>query len=123
MRDEDGGNAGHRHERLTQLILEEIESLIATEVSDPHLQSVRVSSVLLSVDYRSARVLYITTDEREKDRKTLDQIERAFERASPFMRRRVGEALDLKRLPELHFVYDRDAAAQLRARDVLEPKK
>lgn len=104
---------GHRHARLQQLIAEELAALLRDEVVDPRLEDVRVASVALSVDYRSARIGYVTQGNRQ-------QVERGLERAAAFLRRRIGEALDLKRIPQLKFVYDADAAAAERAGKILD---
>ena len=109
---------GHRHQRLQQLLQEEIESLLRDEVTDPRLEDVRCTRVELSVDYRSARVHYLVPEGRDAAGE-LAKIERAFERASAFMRARLGEALELKRVPQLNFKYDRDAAAEARAQAIL----
>jgi ribosome-binding factor A len=119
-RDEE--HAGHRHARLTQLIHEELEALLRDEVADPRLEGARVSAVELSVDYRSARVRFVLGD-WSPTAAALAQAERGLERASAFLRARLGEALDLKRVPELRFIYDRDAAAQARAGALLDPPK
>ena len=108
---------GHRHQRLQQLIEEELSSQLRDEVQDPRLADVRITAVELSVDYKNARVRYIVPDDSKAN---LDKVQRAFERAAPFLRARIGEALDLKKLPTLSFVYDRDAAAAERARAVME---
>jgi ribosome-binding factor A len=96
MRDEELGG-GHRHARLQQLIHEELDALLRDELGDPALETVRFTAVELSVDYRSARVYYTALDGRAA---------RALERATPFMRSRVGDALELKRVPNLRFVVD-----------------
>jgi ribosome-binding factor A len=111
---------GHRHQRLQQLIEEELSSLLRDEVQDPRLEDVRLTGVTLSVDYKNARVRYLVSDD---SRVNLQKVERAFERASPFLRARLGEALDLKKLPTLSFVYDRDAAGAERALSILEKPK
>jgi ribosome-binding factor A len=110
---------GHRHQRLEQLIAEELAGLLRDEVVDPRLDGVRVSGVELSVDYRSARVRFIVEEGGES---RLERIEQGLARATPFLRARLGEALDLKRLPELVFKFDRDAAAGARARELLDEK-
>jgi ribosome-binding factor A len=53
-RDEEG--AGYRHERVQGLILEELCALLRDDVSDPALIDVRITAVVLSVDYRHARI-------------------------------------------------------------------
>src|SRR4051812_48947965 len=110
---------GHRHQRLQQLIGEELTSLLRDEAQDPRLEEVRVTSVELSIDYKNARVRYVVEDASKAN---LLKVERALERAAPFLRARLGVALDLKKLPTLSFIYDRDVAAAERAVAVLEKK-
>jgi ribosome-binding factor A len=118
MRDE---HAGHRHQRLQQILEEELQLLVRDELTDPRLADLKVTVVELSVDYRSARVKFVTAAPEETAKK-LEQIDRAFEKATRFLRARLAELVDMKRLPELHFVYDRDYAAQRRAAQVMEEK-
>src|SRR3954469_25435916 len=108
MRDE---TAGHRHNRLQQLMHEELESLSRDEVTDPRLQDVHCTLVELSVDYRSARVHFVTAPDHESAA-DIAKVEKAFVRATTFLQGRLAEALDLKRTPALRFVYDRDGAAR-----------
>jgi len=108
MRREDEG-AGHRHLRLQGLILEELRALLRDDVADPALFGVRVLSVVLSVDYRQARVHFallggMSGVTRAHVDKALS--ERALERATPFLRARLSDALDLKRVPDLRFLFD-----------------
>jgi ribosome-binding factor A len=105
--DDDGKSAGHRHERLQGLILEELRALLRDDVSDPRLASARVTTVLLSVDYRNARVHYTCAP---SDAGAARRSEQAFARATPFLRARLADALDLKRVPDLRFVFDGFAA-------------
>jgi ribosome-binding factor A len=111
---------GHRHQRLQQLIEEELTSLLRDEVQDPRLEDVRLIGVTLSIDYKSARVRYLVADD---SRQNLQKVERALEKAAPFLRARLGEALDLKKLPTLAFAYDRDAAAAKRAQALIDEDK
>ena len=101
--------AGHRHARLQGLILEELRALLRDDVTDPALIDVRVTTVVLSVDYKHARV-HFALRPREGTAETLARerasIERALLRATPFFRVRLAEAIDLKRVPDLRFVFD-----------------
>lgn len=101
MRREEEG-AGHRHERVQGLILEELRALMRDDVSDPVLADVRVTAVVLSVDYRHARVHFALTTAIEQRR----SVERALGRATPFLRARLADAIEMKRTPELRFVFD-----------------
>jgi ribosome-binding factor A len=102
---------GHRHERLQELLLEELRSLLRDDVSDPSLADVWVNAVVLSVDYRHARVHFTVTGVRTDDTAARVERQRAFERATPLLRAQLAVAIDLKRVPDLRFVFDGAAAA------------
>jgi len=97
---EDG--AGHRHARLQELI----RALLRDDVSDPALGDVWVTAVVLSVDYRHARVHYTMTGVAVEDPKMRAERESAFTRATPFLRSELALTIDLKRVPDLRFVTD-----------------
>jgi ribosome-binding factor A len=101
MRRDDEG-AGHRHLRVQSLVLEELRALLRDDVSDPDLGDVRIVAVVLSVDYRHARVHFVLNGAATEPR----VVQRALERATPFLRARLAEAVEMKRVPELRFVLD-----------------
>jgi ribosome-binding factor A len=103
-REGDGGPAGHRHQRLQQIIEEEIAALLRDEVVDPRLVGVIVTHVELSVDYKSARVGFVLSRGRPDTER--DQVEKALAKASAFLRSRLAEAADLKAVPALRFGWD-----------------
>lgn len=105
MRPENGA-AGHRHARLQGILFEELNALLRDDLTDPALMGVRVMSVKLSVDYRSARVHVAIETAPEDPSETRKELLRALARATPFLRYRLSNDLELKRTPELHFVFD-----------------
>lgn len=94
---------GHRHQRLQELLHEELAALFRDDVEDPSLDGLVVRAVVLSVDYRNARVHLAGNSPSS----TGQAEARALARVTPFLRARLAESLDLKRVPELHFVLDR----------------
>jgi len=102
MRRDDEG-AGHRHLRVQSLVLEELRALLRDDVSDPALVDVRVVAVVLSVDYRHAKVHFVLSDVSAAQPRTA---QRALERSTPFFRARLAEAVEMKRVPDLRFVFD-----------------
>ncbi len=102
MRRDDEG-AGHRHLRVQGLVLEELRALLRDDVTDPALGEVRVVAVVLSVDYRHARVHFVLSGAESAE---VRLIERALERATPFLRARLADAIEMKRVPDLRFVFD-----------------
>lgn len=102
--------AGHRHERLTRILREEIAAVMRDEVADPRLDGVRITEIELSVDYKNARIGFVgpTAGAPRVER---ERLERLLDRATPFLRRHLAEALDLKHAPNLRFAWDSYAAA------------
>ena len=92
---------GFRGRRLEELFREELNSVLDFEINDPRLADIRITSVELSRDGARARVFF-------HSRRELAPLEtvHAFERATGFLRRRLCDALPLKRTPELRFVPD-----------------
>jgi ribosome-binding factor A len=104
--------AGHRHERLSRLLREEIGALVRDELGDPQLDGVVVTYVELSVDYKNARVGFVGPDARSATHDERERMARALARATPFLRARLAEAVDLKQVPALRFAWDAYAAAE-----------
>ena len=96
QREDEGSAAGHRHARVQGLILEELRALMRDEISDPALSDVRINAVVLSIDVRHARIHYVANAPNP----------RALARATPFLRARLADAIELKRVPDLRFVFD-----------------
>lgn len=90
-----------RPERAAEAIHEAVAQILRAEVSDPRLQSVVITRCEITDDLSFARIYY--TVRNDKDREKAAQ---AFERATPFLRSRVGQEVVLRTVPELSFRYD-----------------
>lgn len=101
---DDGAPMGYRHTRLQELIGAELASLVRDEVTDPVLADVRLTQCELSVDYSSVRAWFTMAGPQSRERRLA--AEAAFERASSFIRRRLGEAVEMKQTPNLRFIHD-----------------
>ena len=109
---------GLRSRRVATSIRERITSLLSREVSDPSLADIVVTTVELpddlSVAFVRVRLLVGGDDERAR-RAAVASLARAGGR----LRRGLGGALRLKRVPELRFAYDTGADAAQRVEDLL----
>jgi ribosome-binding factor A len=106
-REDEKEGAGHRHLRLQGLIFEELRALLRDDISDPALMNVRVTAVVLSVDYRHARIHYaLGFSGDSQSHSAQSRTERALTRATAFFKARLSDALDMKRIPDLRFVFD-----------------
>jgi ribosome-binding factor A len=86
-----------RTKRIDALLREEISELVTREVQDPGIGFLTVTGVETAPDLGHARVWVRVIGSDAERTATL----RALERAMPFVRRRLGERLRLKRIPEL----------------------
>ena len=106
---------GSRPDRVGEEIRHEIGRLLGREVHDPAIGFVTVTRVKVSPDLQLARVFYTQLGD-EKARK---ETERALARATPFLRRHLGNRLRLRRVPELRFQFDQSVEHQDRIEKIL----
>ena len=94
---------GHRAQRVSEALREELGEMISYELSDPRIGDTTVTEVLVSPDMRHAQVrLHMGDENTEAQTSTIE----ALNHARPFLRRKLAERLNLFRLPELHFESD-----------------
>ncbi len=106
---------GSRPDRVGDQLRGELADLLAREVHDPGVGFVTLTRVHVSPDLQQARVFYTTLGDEQARRNTA----RALGRAAPFLRRKIGSRLRLKRVPELAFSYDESIAGQDRIEQIL----
>ncbi len=94
-----------RVRRVAELVQRELAQLLETEVSDPRLALVTVTSVEMSRDLRHA-VVYVTCMRRPELGAEREDVLRALTRAGGFLRRQLSHNLTLKTVPDLQFRYD-----------------
>lgn len=89
----------YRHERISESIREELDELIAFEMSDPRIGSATVTEVLVSKDYRKAVVRLALVGTPQEQIETLA----GLNHAKQFLRHELTERLQLFKSPELLF--------------------
>jgi ribosome-binding factor A len=107
---------GHRPDRVGEQIRDELSSLLSRgAVHDPGIGFITLTRVQVSPDLQLARVFYTSLGDEKARRET----EKALGRATPFLRRRIGGVLGLRRVPELAFRFDESIAHQDRIEQIL----
>jgi ribosome-binding factor A len=92
----------HRAKRVSEALREELDEMIAYELSDPRIADAAVTEVLVSPDMKHAKVrLHISNDSTQRQ-----ETIRALEGARHFLRHQLAERLSLFRIPDLHFEAD-----------------
>lgn len=101
--------------QMTRLLSE----LLRTEVKDPRLSDVRINEVDLSGDLGVAKVyfsmLYPDADVRPA--------QEAFASAGGFLRARLGQALRLRRVPELRFLADHSVRDAMELNAIIDSQR
>ena len=108
--------AHSRPARVGDQIRAELASLLTRQVHDPGIGFLTITSVTVSPDLQQARVYYTTIGDQKAKRESA----RALDRATPFLRRHVGQRLRLKRVPELAFFYDESIEKGDRVEQILQ---
>lgn len=108
-----------RVERVTQAIKRELSNIIHDELKDPRIGFVTLTRVELTKDLRIAKIYYsVLGSDKEKKNSSI-----ALESAKGFMRRLIGERIDLRFIPELIFKEDRSIEYSIYIEQELEKLK
>ncbi|HEX6465050.1 MAG TPA: 30S ribosome-binding factor RbfA [Vicinamibacterales bacterium] len=110
---------GNRPDRVAEAIRDELSQLIAREVHDPGVGFITLTRVKVSPDLQAARVYYTTLGDEKARRETA----KALGRATPFLRRHLGQRIRLRRVPEIQFSYDESIAQGDRIEQILQELK
>jgi ribosome-binding factor A len=100
-----------RTDRINELLREEIAVLVRDEVRDPRVGLVTITAVQTSPELDHARVFVRMLGTEEEQEAALE----GLHSAAPFVRTQLSRRLHMRRVPELHFHYDRmlDEAARI----------
>lgn len=97
--------SSRRLDRVNQLLLEEIATIVQRDLRDPGLGFVTVVSVKTTNDLKTAFVYvsFLGSDEQKADGLA------ALNRAAPWVRGKVMPHVQIKTMPRLEFVLDETA--------------
>ena len=91
-----------RAERVAPHIRNTLADILRRQVKDPRLKMVTITGVNVSPDLRLAKIYFATSGEAQQ----IKRAEEGFEKARPFIKRLLGEALGLRYMPDIRFYYD-----------------
>ena len=93
----------NRSDRIGEQVMREVALVLRTEMSDPRLNLVTISTVHMSRDVAHATVLF-TVMNGDDERRT--QVAKILNGAAGFIRHILGKRLRLRSIPQLHFRFD-----------------
>lgn len=107
---------GHRPDRVGEQIREELSELLSRgAVHDPGIGFITLTRVQVTSDLQIARVFYTTLGDAAARKATAQ----ALRRATPFLRRQIGDRIRLRRVPELEFRFDEAIQNQERVEQLI----
>lgn len=105
---------GKRLLRVKELLRRVISETVSS-LKDPRIGFLTITDITLTEDLREAKVFYSVLGNSEEREKT----SQALSHASPFIRREIGLRTDLRRVPELEFVYDSSMAQAQKIEEII----
>ncbi len=92
-----------RTEKTSQLLQEALAKLIQQEIRDPRMPKlVTLSHVVVSPDLSHAKVYFTTLEGVEEGKQTAN----ILNHAAGYLRAQLPQAIQLRIVPRLHFIYD-----------------
>ncbi|MCU0242364.1 MAG: 30S ribosome-binding factor RbfA [Vicinamibacteria bacterium] len=104
-----------RSERVAEEIRESVARMIVEELKDPRIGFVTVTRVDVTPDLHLARIFVGVLGGNEQRKATLA----ALKKASPFVRRMLGQRLRMRYTPDVLFEYDKGLDATERVAQLL----
>jgi ribosome-binding factor A len=105
-----------RNQRLGNQVLRTLNELVRFETKDPRLKLVSLTAVDLSRDLSVARVYFSMLDPNGDPA----EVKEGLERASGFLRGRLGREIKIRHVPELRFSHDDSAAEAQRISSLID---
>ena len=105
-----------RHQRLGHQVQRTLAELLQREVKDPRVRNVSLTSVDLTRDLSVARVYFSLLEPDADPAAALE----GLDRATGFLRGRLGKAIKARHVPELRFVHDDSAAEAVRLTELID---
>ena len=101
-------------DRLNNAFVGKISEIIHNDIKDNDIKMVTITDAKVTNDLSFLKVYYTTMDE---DRKKVNE---ALNKASGFVRSKLCEKMDIRKMPEIHFVYDESIEYGKKIEDLIE---
>ena len=101
-------------DRLNNMFVEEISKILHQEIKDRDINFVTVTEARITNDLSFAKV-YITTMDDDRDK-----VLKALNKASSYIRTILCDRVKIRKMPEIHFVYDESIEYGKKIEDIIE---
>ena len=101
-------------DRLNTAFVEKISEIVHDDVKDNDVKMVTITDAKITNDLSFAKIYFTTMDNDRK--KVLD----ALNKASGFIRSKLCEKIEIRKMPEINFVYDESIEYGKKIEDIIE---
>lgn len=108
-----------RIDKVNQAVKREVSSIIHSELKDPRLEFVTITSVEVSRDLQHARVTFSVLGDEKKAESAIQ----GLESARGFIRKLIGQRIRLRYTPDIEFIFDKTVEYSVRIEEALEEIK
>lgn len=108
-----------RKDKVQDALQKEVSNIINNELKDPRLGFVTLTSVDVTEDLRHAKIYFSVLGKEEDYKKTKE----ALDSATGYIRKLIGERIELRFVPELMFKEDKSSIYSVRIEEVLNEIK
>lgn len=105
-------------ERLSSTFVEEISKILSEEVKDPDIEFVTITSCTISSDLSYAKIYCTCLNDNKRE-----EILKTLNKASSFIRKELCNRVEIRKMPELTFVYDKSIEYGNKIEQILEEIK
>lgn len=105
-----------RQQRVAEQIKVTLSELLLFDINDPRLSGITITEVEIDRELEYADVYVNALGDEERKEEVLE----GLERASGFLRRRLGDSLDARKTPNLRFKWDTAFEQAQRIDDLLD---
>ncbi|MDD3821570.1 MAG: 30S ribosome-binding factor RbfA [Bacilli bacterium] len=107
-----------RSERLATLFVREVSKILAEEIKDETIKFVTITGADVTRDLSLAKIYFTVLDDNKKE-----VITNSLEKASRFVRKELCGRVQLRKMPEVKFVYDESIAYGNKIERIIEKIK
>lgn len=102
-------------ERLQNEFQEKISMIIREEIKDNRVDFVTITYVRISSDLSYAKVYFTSLDDSDKN-----EIVKVLNNASKFIERKLCDIVEIRKMPDITFVYDDSIEYGNKIEDIIE---
>lgn len=102
-------------ERLEHKFVEEISIILREEIKDERINFVTVTASKITNDLSFAKIYVTVLDDSKRD-----EVLKLLNKASNFIERELSKRVDIRKMPDIHFVYDTSIEYANRIEEILE---